>query len=275
MLGKLIKHDLSAQRRLLIPLTLAIIAASLLCAGALRYIVYVFSSESPSDLAVMSASSLIMYVFLNAIAVIAYPTVVTILIMVHFYRNLYTDEGYLTFTLPVRTGSILLSKFLTAVLWNIISSAVVLGCFSFVVTFGTATDTVVNTEAFTAMSDIVSFFGDMFGASPILYLVELAATSLYMTVILFLAITIGSIIAKKHKVLASIGLYYAISIATSLVTNIVGIFMMIPALFGDAETMFVSTVTVQPLVDSIIYIGFAAAAYILTGSLMKNKLNLP
>lgn len=277
MLDKLIKYDMRSLRRILLPLTLAIIAASLLGALALRFIVTVFSEETPSDIAILFTASTGMFLFLNAIAIVVYPTAVVILVMVNFYKNLYTDEGYLTFTLPVKKGNILLSKFITAMIWSLTAFIVTAGCVFIIILFGTATDTLINTEIMPILNGIASFFGSIFGTASIFYLVQMLASSVYIIVQLFLAITIGSIVAKRYKVLASIGIYYALNIATSIIINIVDVIMMLPALINapDSFDMVASSFIFQPLVNSIIYIGFAAAAYILTHSMMKNKLNLP
>ena len=47
-----------------------------------------------------------------------------VLSIYRFYQNLYTDEGYLTFTLPVKKQDILISKFLTTAL-SLLSSVIV------------------------------------------------------------------------------------------------------------------------------------------------------
>ena len=87
MLGKLIKHDMRSLLRLILPLTLAIIASALLCTLALRFVVSTASSGDGSGYDIMIISSLGTYIFLNAVAVLIYPTVVTILIMYNFYKG--------------------------------------------------------------------------------------------------------------------------------------------------------------------------------------------
>ena len=39
--------------------------------------------------------------------------------VVRFYKNMVSDEGYLTFTLPAKVEQLVLSKFLVAVCWQI------------------------------------------------------------------------------------------------------------------------------------------------------------
>ena len=38
-----------------------------------------------------------------------------IFVIIRFYRNFFTDEGYLTFTLPVKRNELFLSKFITGI----------------------------------------------------------------------------------------------------------------------------------------------------------------
>lgn len=276
MLGKLIKYDMRSQRRILLPLTLAILAASLLCTVALRFLITAIADDTTGFTTMMFAASTGVFVFLNAIAILVYPTVTLILVMVHYYRNLYTDEGYLTFTLPVKTSQILASKFITAVIWSTISSVVVIICAGIIILFGTTTEGIINLDVINGFGEVVSWLFDWIGWSIAgLYALNAVSGSLYVIAILFLSITIGSIAAKKHKVLASIGIYYLFNLVTSIIMNIISVIMMFTALAGDIDTSFTFTTTFTPLINSIIYLGFGAAAVVACRHLMRNNLNLP
>ena len=48
-----------------------------------------------------------------------------------FYKHLYTDEGYLTFTLPVKRSSILLSKTLSTFILGTMYAIVIIVCAAF------------------------------------------------------------------------------------------------------------------------------------------------
>ena len=41
-----------------------------------------------------------------------------IIIAVRFYKNTYSDEGYLTHTLPVKRGTLLLAKVIAGTIWR-------------------------------------------------------------------------------------------------------------------------------------------------------------
>lgn len=55
------------------------------------------------------------------LALAAFSFCITLCTAIRFYKNFFTDEGYLMFTLPVKTSELLFSKLLVAVLWRLIS----------------------------------------------------------------------------------------------------------------------------------------------------------
>ena len=50
-----------------------------------------------------------------------------VIIAVRFYSNLYSNEGYLMFTLPVKPQKLLASKIIAAFCWIMVSLAVFIG----------------------------------------------------------------------------------------------------------------------------------------------------
>ena len=54
---------------------------------------------------------------ISVIAVVAGIFIALFIVMQRYYKNFFSDEGYLTFTLPVKTGHLLGSKVISAVLW--------------------------------------------------------------------------------------------------------------------------------------------------------------
>ena len=99
MLGKLIKYDLKAVSWLLIPLHILLIAASILARFIITSGAYL---RTPNAILIMEVAG---YVILFVI--VTYVT--AFMIVYRFYKNLFSDEGYLTHTLPVTPGQHLLS----------------------------------------------------------------------------------------------------------------------------------------------------------------------
>ena len=124
MLGKLFKHDFSSTAKPLLLFSVIVLAVSGAGAG-LKYVL---------DLPVLNGDNLYSIRFVITMLIIAcyfalfaYFILMLILIVIRYYRNLFTEEGYLTFTLPTTTGKILLSKFLSAYLTMFIALIVAAG----------------------------------------------------------------------------------------------------------------------------------------------------
>ena len=106
MLRKLIKYDFKALSRYLI-----VIHAMLLITAVLGRLLFVGRLMSdPGRLsnagAIATIIGIIIYVILFMTAVFG----TMLMIAICFYKNLYSDEGYLTHTLHVTRGPLLFSK---------------------------------------------------------------------------------------------------------------------------------------------------------------------
>lgn len=111
MLRKLLKYDLRAS---FVPVGLLFAGAVLLFALAT-----IFKALAISQMVV----SFTIFLVLAGIAMLVMAAVVLVM---RFYKGVFGAEGYLTQTLPVSKGSILVSKFITAALLLI---AAFIGCF--------------------------------------------------------------------------------------------------------------------------------------------------
>ena len=114
MLGKLIKYDLKSMNRFLIILH----AFLLLIAVLLRVFVTSRIQLQTDEGSLLFAFAILAYVL--AITGIAFGT--AIVIAVRFYKNLFSDEGYLTWTLPVTPGTHLLAKTISGSIWSFIDN---------------------------------------------------------------------------------------------------------------------------------------------------------
>ncbi|MFR1640611.1 MAG: hypothetical protein ACLSVD_16565 [Eggerthellaceae bacterium] len=130
MLEKLFKYDMKALSRVLVPLHIAALAlAAVACICG--FVGFSMGEASMSSGSMSNAAELIAAAMLVALAFsvlgIFSATIATIVVIIHrFYKNLFTDEGYLTLTLPVTANQIMLSKVLAGSLWLLIDALVVL-----------------------------------------------------------------------------------------------------------------------------------------------------
>ncbi len=106
MLFKLIKHEIKHSARYTIT-----VYAAVLCAIAVVGLSLLFNS------------GIMGFVSCLALYVVGFAAVAVTLVSVikNFYDTLYGKQGYLTFTLPVKCSSLLVSKVLVSFFWIIVS----------------------------------------------------------------------------------------------------------------------------------------------------------
>ena len=125
MFTKLLKYEFRAQRKLLSILSLSALGAGII-GGLMMWLItgsdVIYGSfTTENDFAAAMLISFSTTLMLGAIfAIIAYIVAVYILLLYRFYKHHFSDEGYLTFTLPATTHQILLSSILNIIIWSFI-----------------------------------------------------------------------------------------------------------------------------------------------------------
>jgi len=115
MLGKLLKYDIKAVARYMLPLYALLLIST--C-----------GMKTTLELADNTVVNVFRFVFIAAyiISLIAIVTGSLIMLILHFYRNLMTDQGYLSFTLPVTPTAHLGSKLLNGCIWILLTVVAVI-----------------------------------------------------------------------------------------------------------------------------------------------------
>ena len=129
MLGKLIKHEWKNIYKVGCTLTLAIAVISVMGCIMLQLpamTALISESSGMNDMqtviwTLMGVMSLMIYIFMLMGATYG----LFIFLGIRFYRTMYTDQGYLTNTLPVTSHQLLISKILVSGIWYFIIEVVV------------------------------------------------------------------------------------------------------------------------------------------------------
>ena len=233
MFSRLLKHEWRASAPLLGMLSLAAGGIGILAAGVLRILVNYADKLwwQNEGLGTVIVVALGMFLCFSVVALSVYAIGIQFVLLYRFYKNKYTDEGYLTFTLPVKTTHIFWSSFLNMLIWLAISLAVVLTVIFLAVLFGTAKEGLVNLDVFEGIREALRFltgldWSELFSDKlSVPYLVVLGLTGLlapfYGLFVPMACITAGAVLAKKHKILASFGVYYAVNFAVGILTSVV------------------------------------------------------
>ena len=141
-------------------------------------------------------------------------------LLVRFSRGRFPDEGYLTFTLPVNTHQILLSSLVNTLLNLLFLTAVVLASGMVLLLIGISAEQIAWEELRQALPQIREGLAKIFTLQVMKILGTMAAAGiagiLWEIICLMLAITLGALAAKKHKILAAVGFFYGIQMAVGI-----------------------------------------------------------
>ena len=264
MFGKLFGYEFRYSARVVPFIYIGLVASAAVCRlmleliGLSRYFIIPF------------VLTLLFYILVFCAALLV-PYVMSV---VRFYKNMVGDEGYLTFTLPVKTSVQIAAKMICAVVWMLMSIIVAVGSTAII---WLSEDSLSNLNSL--ISQIVKAYqSEGVYAQFVTMIIEYA-----VVIILNLAAGIGMIYAamalgqlvRGHKVLGAIGFYFALSIASSTVSGIVGAVTMLAFGTGNSALMsFFSSMNINLGVMILVYILFGAAYFILTERIMTKKLNL-
>ncbi|MDY3782183.1 MAG: hypothetical protein SOZ90_08425 [Candidatus Faecousia sp.] len=220
MFGKLLKAEWRSSRRTVGILCAVILIAGLLVGlmGAWMMRLSVSNTTAPDFLQII-------FVLLMMAAVVAVPMACVASVfyaLYRFYRSRFTEEGYLTYTLPVNNHQLMLSSILASVLEILL---VLLAAALAVALCGGLTLSAlpweeVSEDFFATVSRYAGAMGqailenlpDILRGLGMLLLMALS-----QLIMLMLAVTIGSIAAKKHPVLMAFVVYYGIDILRLIV----------------------------------------------------------
>lgn len=264
MLGKLIKHEWKSLYKMGCLMLGAMAFVTFL--GWLAFQAPVWNGHSSSWLDIFSFLTLMIYVML--LVCVNFGTI--IYLGVHFYRTMYTDEGYLTHTLPVTKHQILISKIFVSGLWTMIIlltiylSVFLLGLSSIIAL-------VPYDMSFAELLDGIGRFLvelelelDFDGVRLLVTgaLITLTGPFLTMT-ILFGAISLGQL-ASKGRLLMGVLYYIVIVVLEQLVTALL-------RSFAGSLGMYVNINLDSGFAVNLVT---AAALYMVTHFVISRRLNL-
>lgn len=260
MLGKLFKHEMKATSRLLLPLLLILVVLTLMDCIVL-------------NLHIFKGSLLVIPGFITfayALSLIAMAIVSAVIIIIRFYKNLMTDEGYLMFTLPVKSHDLINSKLAAAIIWNVISITAIIGSL-FTVLYTTKHAHLFKVIYNSIVNELRAQFGPyttMLGIETIILFIISLFSSILM---IYVSIAIGHLI-NGHKVIGSFAAYIGIYTAGQIV-SMVGLLIFSLIYKSDINDVLLLPKLIFPII--ILYsIALTVVYYVVTNYIFRKKLNL-
>lgn len=274
MLRKLMKYEFKATARWFFPLYIAIVLFALISRTLI-------STQSVENDIIKNLRGILTTISILAYVLLFVGTMVISLVVVvqRFYKSLLGDEGYLMFTLPVKTWQHTTSKLLIAMLWNVLSALI---GFCSIMLFIPSRE---MSELINELSKIIGIFNASFYIlGGLILLVNIARTIIEI----YAAISLGHIF-NKHRIILSFAFYIGINTISQVVYMLILPFVSSPFVKVISEDISfgvsiehnsfpfanmvpqLMTLSVIILVISII---LSAGYYIATNYLLKTKLNL-
>ena len=290
MFAKLLKHEWRATRGVIALLCVIILISGLTIGSAASFMLRAESASGNTSMHYdsrygstalpeeaddegMSDSTMVLCVLLVMAGVIAIAvcTAASLFFVIYrFYKRCFTDEGYLTFTLPVNNHQILLSSITNCIFCELLTfvaaaaaAAIIGGMFLLALN---STQTIVWADVWVSWEEVWQQLVDSFRKNADqLALAGFSSIvgSFSELILLMVAVTIGALIARKHKILAAVGVYYGIGMVQSFVMSMV----MLNATTSENVNALLASPGIMGLTLSV-------CGYFLMHWLISKKLNL-
>lgn len=266
MLKKLFKYEFYSLFRILLPIYAALGFFTVMCklSSALEIDNIIYET--------VSGFSVMFYIF----SIIAVFIVCAVIVVTRFYKNLLSNEGYLTLSLPFTPTQHIVCKLLCGVLMIVLSFLAVMLSLLIIALGSEALEDVV--KIFSMMfKDYISQMGIFKFVILIFEVCIMAVLAVFQAILMcYAAMAIGQQFKNKiaGSFLSYFGLYFAMEIITSICLTP---FMTI---FSDNLDNYIynngigTSVMLIFLLPIVFYIIFSTVYLLLTRHFLTNRLNL-
>lgn len=297
MFGKLLKYEWRANSKLFGLLSLIALGLGLVGGVVIRGMFLVGENVQDDLTLAMSMMGLFGMVMICMVLIGVYMTAVNYINYFRFYKHKFTDEGYLTFTLPVTAEQLFWSSFVNIMLWMLIATVVAAISAAVMLTIGVGPAVVdaireivqmygwpeVTLEAWRELFDIlwqsvqiILEEGLALRGAPLYYGMsasQVIVAPVYNTILTMACITVGSVLVKRMKLLLSVGIYAGFTSVVALLTQI-SVYVPTFAAMYDYEHYFY-WMSIPMALQLALQLTVIVGGYFLIIHLMKKKLNLP
>lgn len=261
MLGKLIKHEFKAVSKILGILHIALLITTIMG-------IFAINLSKNNTFEYINKVTLVLYILI----LMAVAVAVLIYFIVRFYRNLFTDEGYLMNTLPVKSYELILSKLIVSIIWTLINA--VCTAFSSLILI---VSQISLSDLYKGLNQIVSELTRETGIEMISFFSLIVIGGLisifYMLLMFYTSIALGQTM-RNHKILFSMGAYVVLYVFSQII-SVLGLLpfgftaILEPDNF-DYNTIF----TPVMLLSYFVSIFLAIVYFAITNYVLHKKLNL-
>ena len=282
MLKKVLKYDLKSIYKYWWIGAIACFALSLLGSFGISFLNS--GKEIPVPIEIFSYIS----IFLTIVGYMAFIFLAQVLVFVRYYKNFFSDEGYLTFTLPVKRITQLNSKLIMGTTTYISTFLTCLLCGGMMLLIGFRNE-IFTKETYEAIIDGWNEFKEIvlldITALDIVLLIIILLSLIIISILavmlsnqfMFLCISVGATISKKAKIVSAIGIYFFAGSWASFLLSMFSIFVsaaMTNWILDLPDNLFDVIFTLIPVIIMFFISIINVALYAIQYRLLDKKLNL-
>ncbi len=270
MFGKLLKHELRHTARYHFPILFISLGASLVMGATLL-------SKNEGFMLMMTLALLLVFAAIIIISLIA--------VIKNFSDTIFSRQGYLTMTLPVKGNQLLASKVIISFFWIVISYIAAYLPFSFVIIYiKQQLDAQAMTGEFMqAISEILPPADTIVTLVLTIVITSLISMLSYVSFVYFSVTIANTRLLSKHPVVFGGLVFIAVSVITSIITNLTE--KIAPVKFAVGyESSFFTTKDMWELDEiiikcidmnsTIIEAVVAIVLLVATGYIIEHKINI-
>ena len=271
MLKKLIKYEWNECYKLIGLINLVVLIFSIIACIALSLLDFRGDNARTAFSMIFTMGYGVIYVTVLMAASFG----VTLFIYIRFFKNLFSSEGYLMHTLPVKASELIISKLVVAYIIHFITSIVIVVCIGAIVlciganltgdfSFVQTINEIVSLEL---PADAIAWF--------VVYLVGTGITvlisPLFSALTGYFSLSVGQLF-NKYKIVWGIGVYFLITFIVQIITTVFAVPISFSMSYSKAGA-FISQ-SVQMMVSSGIMCVCIVVFYLVVNHIVSKKLNL-
>lgn len=275
MLKKLFRHEW--KDTWVVGTVCAIVVVVLTIIGMILFSLDIWSdSASRGDGALAFTQSMVIVYFMLLIwGVIGAVCVIRYYFFYRYYKNLFTDHGYLMHTLPAKSTDLINAKLFVAIIWQYISSLLVM-----LAIVGLMYSALGNIASLT-FHDFVKAVNELMRqmdweavmrAMPVIVsmVIYMLLAPVFGILLMYAAIGVGQL-SKKHKLLISVLILLGFNMAVQTIAQL----MVMPINLGMWDRLpSMTSVNVISVVFLLVFIGATVGLYFANKYFVEKKLNL-
>ena len=271
MLGKLIKYEFKNTAKVMLILYAFIVAISIVGSIALRRYWFPTNDSDIADIATVSV--LVLYI----LAIFALFVITYVYMCIHFYKTMYSDQGYLTHTLPVRPLTTLHVKLFVSMIWMLLSFVLLFLSVIGLLT-GMSSGEIWQEITSESWQEIAAIYGMSPGSLVVYMIVALFLSCMSYLLWIYASLSIGQLF-DQHKIGASV----IAGVVIYIINQIIGSATLVLTGYSSSmltNTVFMSEELYADAMNTVLYLSLLESLigviilYVVCNVIVRKHINL-